>query len=341
MPSDPPLWQNTLTSNGLQLRRADSLLVMGDGTALGARAGVRPGTGGLTVSLAGTTISVSAGGAVAYRSGQGVYRVVLPTAWSGVLAAAHATYDRKDLVYLRVWDTDVDSSGLRQGDVVYLPGTASATPQLPAPGATEVYVPLGQITVPRSGGGAASVDTSIRPVTVAPGGILPGQSSAPSSPYVGQYYDDGTNLRRWNGGSWDTYQKVENVPWVLPALGTGYTTGDNGSNGNANGPVRYRTYSDRGTPYMEWDGGMSRVEGAQALNILNAALSAGLRPAFRASFVQARNATNISGVSNSTNVVHSVKMDFNTDGTVSLVTQDAGSTGSVWISLRGIRYPLS
>ncbi|MFJ2717401.1 hypothetical protein [Streptomyces sp. NPDC087437] len=336
MPTDPPLWQNTVASNGLQLRRADSLLVMGDGTALGARAGVRPGTGGLTVSLAGSTISVTAGGAFAYRSGQGVYRVVLPSAWSGTLAAAHATYDRRDLVYLRVWDTDVDSSGLRQGDVVYLPGTASATPPLPSPGANEVYVSLAQITVPRSGGGSASVDTSVRPVTVAPGGILPAQTTTPAGAYAGMYWDDGTDLRRYTGSAVETMAKVETVPWITPSLATGYA-----HNGNSNGNVRYRSYVDRGTRYMEWDGGASRVAGTQTTNILNAVLAAQYRPADRASLVTARNSTSIAGVSGSSHAFHSVKVDFNQDGTVSLVSAEGGATETVWFSLKGLRYPLS
>ncbi|MFF9123154.1 hypothetical protein ACF09J_07630 [Streptomyces sp. NPDC014889] len=341
MPTDPPLWQNTLTSNGLQLRRADALLVMSDGTALGARGGVRPGSTGLTVSLSGTTINVSAGGAFAYRAGQGVYRAVLPSAWTGTLAAAHATYFRIDLVYLRIWDTDVDSSGLRQGDVVYLPGTASATPPVPSPGANEVWVPLAQITVPRSGGGAPSVDTSVRPVTVAPGGILPGQAGVPAGAYPGMYWDDGSDLRRYTGSAVETMQKVESVAWTTPStLGNGYTQGSD-TLGNANGPIRYRTYTDRGTQYMEWDGGGTRTAGAQNTNILNAALPTILRPKYRASFSVPRNAAGIAGVSGSGSVVNSVKVDFNQDGTVGLVTAAAGDSETSWFSLRGIRYPLS
>lgn len=196
-----PVWEDTLSYSGQELRRADLLMVMGNGSALGARSGVRPGDPGLTTTLSGSTISVSAGAAVVYQSGQGVYRAAMASAWTGTLNAADATYTRIDLVYLRVWDDAVDASGLHQADVVYLAGTPSATPAAPTPSGTQIYLPLATITVPPSGGGAASVSTAVRPYTVAPGGILPA-SSAPGSPYTGQYYDDGTGLRRWSGSAW-------------------------------------------------------------------------------------------------------------------------------------------
>ncbi|NEB92455.1 hypothetical protein [Streptomyces bauhiniae] len=331
-----------LSLSGLETRLAEAVTVMTDGTALGSRSGVRPGDPGLTVTLAGSAISCSPGVATIGYSGQGVYRAAFPTTVSpGNYTAAHATLNRIDLVYLRVWDTTVDASGLSKGDIVYLAGTPAASPVAPTPSGTQIWIPLATISVLSvSNGSTASVSTAVRPNTVAPGGILP-TATAPSSPYTGQYYDNGTDLLRWNGTSWDTYQKANSVAWTSPSLGTGYTTGNGTTNGNANGPVRYRTYTDRGTPYMEWDGAMSRTSGAQITNVLSAALAANLRPVYRASFVQARSAVGISGVSNSTNVVHSVKVDFNTDGTVALVAQDAGSSEAAWISLRGIRYPLS
>ncbi|MEV8046376.1 hypothetical protein AB0P02_21385 [Streptomyces griseoluteus] len=331
-----------LSLSGLETRLAGAMDVMSDGTALGSRSGVRPGDPGLTVTLAGSAISCSPGVAAVAYSGQGVYRVAFPTTVAvNNLTAAHATLNRVDLVYLRVWDNTVDASGLSKGDIVYLAGTPQATPVAPTPSGTQIWIPLATISVLSvANGSTASVSMAVRPNTVAPGGILP-STTAPSTPYVGQYYDNGTDLLRWNGTSWDTYQKANPVAWTAPALATGYTTGNNSNNGNANGPVRYRTYTDRGTPYMEWDGGMSRTSGATVTNILSAVLPANLRPACRASFVQARSSVGISGVANSTNVVHSVKVDFNQDGTVSLVAQDAGSSEAAWISLRGIRYPLS
>lgn len=192
-----------LTFTGLEARNAEAMQIMTDGTALGSRSGVRPGDPGLTVTLAGTTINCSAGVAAVAYSGQGVYKVPFPTSTSpGAYTAAHATLNRVDLVYVRVWDNSVDASGLAKGDVVYLPGTPSASPVAPTPAGTQIYMPLATISVLSvSNGGTASVSTAVRPYTVAPGGILP-SSTAPSTPYIGQYYDDGTGLLRWNGSAW-------------------------------------------------------------------------------------------------------------------------------------------
>ncbi|MFE3386376.1 H-type lectin domain-containing protein [Streptomyces anulatus] len=190
-----------LTLDGPEARRADAAMVMANGTAAGSRSGVRPGDPGLTVTLAGSTINVSAGLAVIGYAGQGVYRVALPSSASpGSVAAAHATLPRIDLVYLRVWDTAVDGAGLAKADVVYLAGTASSTPSAPTPAGTLIYLPLATINVPASGGGSPSVSTAARPVTVAPGGIVPDAVAA--GYYAGQYRDNGTGLERYTGSAW-------------------------------------------------------------------------------------------------------------------------------------------
>jgi hypothetical protein len=204
MPVDP--WAiDTLTFSGLEARNADAMLAMSDGTALGSRSGVRPGDPGLTVTLAGTTINCSAGVATVAYAGQGIYRCAFPSSVSpGTYTAAHATLNRIDLVYLRVWDNSVDASGLNKADIVYLAGTPSGSPVAPTPAGTQIYMPLATITVQSvSNGSGAAVSTAVRPATVAPGGILPA-ATAPSSPYTGQYYDDGSNLRRWTGSAWRT-----------------------------------------------------------------------------------------------------------------------------------------
>ncbi|MGW4803010.1 hypothetical protein [Kitasatospora sp. NPDC004272] len=200
-PTDPT-WLPTISYDEGELRKLDSAMAMADGTSVGSRAGVRPGDPGLLVTLSAGTINVSAGTAIVTRAGQGVYRVQIPAGSPGTLAAANATFSRIDLVYVRVWDTSVDSSGLRRADLVYLAGTASATPVAPSPGATEIYLPLATITVPSTGGGgtgSATVSTAVRPYTVAPGGILPTTSTAePSSGGPGQvFYDADTDSFRY------------------------------------------------------------------------------------------------------------------------------------------------
>lgn len=235
MPVD--VWAiDTLAFSGLEVRNADSMFVMANGSALGSTSGVRPGDPGLTVTLAGTTINCSAGVATVAYAGQGVYRAAFPSSVSpGTYTAAHATLNRIDLVYLRVWDNSVDASGLNKADIVYLAGTPSASPVAPTPAGTQIYLPLANITVLSvSNGSTASVSTAVRPYTVAPGGILP-SATAPASPYTGQFYDNGTDLLRWNGSSWDTYFKVSGAwtsytpTWTAattnPALGNGTLVG--------------------------------------------------------------------------------------------------------------------
>ncbi|MFG3050316.1 hypothetical protein ACGFZP_05080 [Kitasatospora sp. NPDC048239] len=210
MVSTDPLWMPSLSYDETELRKMDSAFVMADGTALGSRAGIRPGDPGLAVTLAGTTVNVSAGTATVYRSGQGVYRAQLAATSPGTLAAANASFSRIDLVYLRVWDTSVDASTLRKADTVLLTGTASGSPAVPSPGGTEIYIPLATINVPSTGGGgtgAATVSSTIRQITVAPGGILPVSSTADlalAGVYGGQARWNGTRnvVEYWTGSVW-------------------------------------------------------------------------------------------------------------------------------------------
>lgn len=145
-----------------------------------------------------------------------------------------------------------------------------------------------------------------------------------------------------SNGNWIAFGRLStgDPGWITPTLGTGYTQGNASTSGNNNGPVRYRRLSINGTWFMEWDGSANRSTGAQTSNILSAALASTYRPTNRASVVIARNATNISGVTASTSVVHSCKADFQQDGTISLVSAAAGGEETTWISFKGVRYPL-
>ncbi|MFJ3839479.1 hypothetical protein ACIPY6_28785 [Streptomyces sp. NPDC090054] len=194
----------------MELRLVDLMMSMGIGVAQGARAGFRPGGLDCTVSRSGTTINVTAGVGCGYRAGQGLYRFQLAATSPGTLTAAHASFSRIDLVYVRIWDNSVDSSGLYKADTVLLTGTPSGSPVAPTPGATEIYIPLATITVPSTGGGgtgSATISTTIRPATVAPGGILP-VSSAADIAIVGTYTGQARyNTVRgcpeyWTGAAW-------------------------------------------------------------------------------------------------------------------------------------------
>ncbi|SCL15042.1 hypothetical protein [Micromonospora inyonensis] len=177
-----PLWINA--SAGLpaysanELRQAMALVLAYGGRAMGARGGVRPGGTQLQVSLAGSTITVQPGVACvdpALTSPQGPYWVALPVAETpGPLAAADATNPRKDIVILRVYDNDEDSSGLRLARSEYLVGVAAASPTEPAVPAGAIR--LATIDVPASPGAPAVTDR--RPFVVGSGGILPVRDQA-------------------------------------------------------------------------------------------------------------------------------------------------------------------
>ncbi|THA56095.1 hypothetical protein [Streptomyces sp. A1136] len=208
MVATDPAWLSGLSYDQLEVRKMDVLMAMANSTAGGARAGVRPGDPGLAVTLAGTTINVSAGAGSAWRTGQGLYRYQLAATSPGTLAAAHASLSRIDLVYVRVWDNTVDSSGFSKADTVYLAGTAGSG-VAPTPGATEIYTVLATITVPSSasgGTGAATVSTTARDLSVAPGGILPVGSTglATAGLYAGQarYNTVRNTLEFWTGSAW-------------------------------------------------------------------------------------------------------------------------------------------
>ncbi|MEU0940484.1 hypothetical protein [Embleya sp. NPDC005971] len=206
-----PMWLNSVAMDAGEMRRAQALGIMPSSSALSGRQGVRPG-GGLAVSVLSGTITVTPGAALIHgvtAATQGAYWWAQDVNWTTSLTAAHATLGRKDLVYIRVRDSDVDTSGAKDTAPVYLAGTASSTPATPAPAAGTSYLPLAVITVPSSGSGQPpSVDMSVRPYTVASGGILPVASQterdAISGPYAGLavYRIDTGTTERYSGTAW-------------------------------------------------------------------------------------------------------------------------------------------
>ncbi|MDX2542663.1 hypothetical protein ACOT81_18295 [Streptomyces sp. WI04-05B] len=137
-------------------------------------------------------------------------------------------YARKDLVVLRIYDDQYDSSGRTQAVVEIVKGTASATDPTP-PATPAAALPLYTVTVPANAsagnGGitwasAASV-TDLRASVVAVGGILPTDNDSRTGAYPGQYRDTSNTLQRWNGTAWVAYPR--DIGGIAPngAIGNG------------------------------------------------------------------------------------------------------------------------
>ena len=206
-----------------QFRDALAVLLSPGASGLQVQPGVRPGPG-LDVTVAGTTVTVSAGVAVIQGGSstvQGPYMLVADAATTLTLTAADGTNPRVDLVYAQVRDTDADGSGARDGAILYLAGAPAASPVAPTPSGVASWVPLATISVPKSGGGSAVVSTASRPYTAAAGGLTVG-AVAPPSPYTGQLWDSGDGTRRWDGTRWRylTYEPVANTQQAAPPFDT-------------------------------------------------------------------------------------------------------------------------
>lgn len=264
MAFDDPVWVDGLSYSGQEMRRAEAMTLMANGTAGGSLGGVRPGDPGLLVTLAGMAITVAAGVAAVPYSGQGVYRAYNASAWTGTVATAHASLTRIDLVYLRVYDGVVDSSGQAKADVVYLAGTPGSG-GTPTPSGTQIFIPLAQITVPPSSTTPSVLD--MRPMAVAPGGITP-NGSVPGL-YVGQWRDNpyGGALERWNGSAWVTY--AQQIGGIAPAtLASGSYTGQYRDNTSTGVPDRWSgsawVPTNAGTDYTPVWSGLSALGAATA-----------------------------------------------------------------------------
>ncbi|WP_329163918.1 hypothetical protein OHB49_28810 [Streptomyces sp. NBC_01717] len=360
---NPPAWMQA----GSYPARTDRLVIasllgypgflVDEATPMRIRQGVKPSylNQQLKVRAAPTpnmTVIVSGGYAFIDNhdaGGQGTYvcandgDVIL-----NVQPAGGAGQFRKDCVIASVYDAETAGSASEwrleviQGTYAASAG-AAVRPSLP-PNAqilADLAIAPSQTSV------AAANITDIRQFSVAAGGILPVPSaSAPNRPHPGQaMYLTDLDVFRYGrlDGSTNTITPDQNIPWITPSVGTGYTTGGTtaGSPGNRNGPIRYRKVFRDGTPYMEWDGGATRVAGAQTANILAGTLPGPYIPYAVRSVSVARNATAITSVANSNSVVHTVKVDFDTAGAVTLIAATAGDVETTWFSLAGVSYPLA
>lgn len=197
-------WVNptTVSYDAGELRRADAAMYVAAGV-------VRTSPTSLAVSVDGSdVVTVKAGGWVIPGNavaGSGVWRGGIGSDVTAVLAARDATYGRIDLVVARQLDADVvGTHGAYTGRVQILTGTPSASPAVPV--LPSMAVELGRVTVPASGGAAASVDSSHRTYATAAGGeiVAPSQSALPAGAADGQraYALDAGVEYRWNGTAW-------------------------------------------------------------------------------------------------------------------------------------------
>lgn len=118
--------------------------------------------------------------------------------------------------------------------------------------------------------------------------------------------------------------------WTTPSLATGYT-----GNGNSNGTPQYRLVNFFGESVVMWKGGLNvTYSGGTPVNggnfIAGGTLPAAVRPTARRTVTAACSAVSSDSLS--------VKIDFQTDGTVGIVTQ--GGVTPPWVSLNNIMYSL-
>lgn len=128
------------------------------GRPLGATSGVRPGTPATTVTVTG---SGPYSWNVANHSGvldveasatAGPYLYVVNSTQTGTITAADASNPRIDIVYVKLTDPAEGDAGTVGATVLYLAGTAAASPSAPAT-PTDSFL-LATISVPKSGTGA-------------------------------------------------------------------------------------------------------------------------------------------------------------------------------------------
>jgi hypothetical protein len=149
-------------------------------------------------------------------------------------------------------------------------------------------------------------------------------------------------LSQSSSGNWIAHGRLSagsDTSWVKPSLVSGFA-----HDGNGNGDVQYRVVVIGGTRMMQWRGGVGITYTSNTIpnsgNILTTPLGASLRPSSRRSITAPCSAFTSSSLS--------LKVDFQTDGTVQIVgtttnTSDTYSTPIIrppWVSLNNIQYSL-
>lgn len=132
----------------------------------------------------------------------------------------------------------------------------------------------------------------------------------------------------FDGSSWVALAAGTQA-WTTPTLATGYT-----ADGNSNGTPKYRIVNLFGDQVVMWKGGLNvTYSGGTPANsgmFLNAAVPSGARPVSRRTVTAACSAVTSSTLS--------VKIDFNSDGTMALVNNGQSPP---WVSLNNIMYSLA
>ncbi|MEU7164965.1 hypothetical protein AB0A70_10005 [Streptomyces morookaense] len=248
-------WLLNRTDAGGGQTRTDTRLAplgtMAPSGVLGSRDGVIPGSqygkyvmDGLYVygDQAGMTGKVAPGRAVVQSTEQaGAYPVTVTDYVPLLFADGDANNPRVDLVVVRVYDAQQDTSNRTEAVIEIVQGVPGATPATPPTPAGALA--LAEVTVPAgasAGKGGINWDTAVRDrrrATVAVGGIIPrGWGLNFPGAYPGQYRDTGTGLERWDGAQWKAYPEprptwqdytpqwgADNGP--VPRIGNGSLTG--------------------------------------------------------------------------------------------------------------------
>ena len=203
------------------------------------RSGILPGSYGGQYRLAGfwtfgsaaMSATVSEGRAVIQGEiSQGVFPVTLPTSEVVTFAPGNATYNRIDLLVLKVYDKLYDGGTVTGATIEIIQGAAEQNPKTPL--IPPRCLPLYKVTVPAgasAGNGGIPWNTALedlRTPVVALGGILPVEGAVLPGAYPGQYQDAGGVLQRWDGGAWVSYPSalgsiIPNSASSTPASYTG------------------------------------------------------------------------------------------------------------------------
>lgn len=194
-------WDTGTTMDAAELRRADSTMFAGDGSANGVRSGiVRHGDTSLAVSVNGSDqVTVQAGAfVIGAATGLGVYRGALSAVTAAVaLSARNGTNPRIDLITIHATGTNAT--------VKTVDGTPGASPSAPALPAQ--HIELARVTVPAVGGGAVTVDSTWRAYATGLGGALFVETSARLPGSGNQKGQEAVALdtgitHEWNGTAW-------------------------------------------------------------------------------------------------------------------------------------------